>query len=106
MKDQIHDILTPPIHKLMAGLSNPKPQGIVIMEIICHVVAPTKESVDRIVPFISKIDFVGIHMFPNLGTTINPLTIMQLTNNIPGTCSDTSSQDQKPPSHAYTHQTE
>ena len=66
MEDWIYNPLTPPLHELMASLSSPEPQSIIIVEIVHHVIAPTEESIDGVTSFISRVDFVGIHTLPNL----------------------------------------
>ena len=66
VENWIHNPPSPPLHELMTGLSGPEPQSIIVVQVICHVVALMDELINRIPPFISRVDFVGIHTFPNL----------------------------------------
>ena len=71
IENQIHDTLTPLIHKLVASLSSPELKSIIIVEVIHHVVAPAVKPSNGIQSLVSGLKLVRIHVLPNLQPIFN-----------------------------------
>ena len=66
MKDQIHNPPSPPLHELVTSLHSPEPQSVIVMEVVCHIIAPMMKLMFRTMILISRVEFVGIHTLPDL----------------------------------------